>query len=407
MKEGRRFVVLGTVASNPYAGMAWMHMQIGAGLMNLGHDVHYIEATSVWPYDPVRKLKVDDTEYAAPYLARVAEGFGLGDRWALRRSFSDRVWVGPVAEKAEILLREADAVFNVAGATRLRTKEELEARRLVYYGTDPPTQEIKLAEGDRIVRRTIDQHDDFVTYGENIGTPASPVPPLPGLGARTRQPVLIDMWADGPPSREVYTTVANWKQEGNEVEFRGERYLWSKHHEFLRFIDLPGRTRVPIELAMGLADPAEVRPGFGDMVPAAGMTLEERRLLDEHGWTLADAHAFSTDPWSYRDYVRSSRGELSVAKDQNVRLRTGWFSERSACYLAAGRPVVTQDTGFGTVLPTGEGLFAFSTTEEAVGALEEVEADYERHSKAARAIAEEYFRAETVLSRLLEDLELA
>jgi len=137
------------------------------------------------------------------------------------------------------------------------------------------------------------------------------------------------------------------------------------------------------------------------------MTLEERRLLDEHGWTLADAHAFSTDPWSYRDYVRSSRGELSVAKDQNVRLRTGWFSERSACYLAAGRPVVTQDTGFGTVLPTGEGLFAFSTTEEAVGALEEVEADYERHSKAARAIAEEYFRAETVLSRLLEDLELA
>jgi hypothetical protein len=399
-----RIVVLGTLASNPYAGMAWMHMQIAAGLRRIGHDAYYVEATSVWPYDPIRKLKVDDADYAVPYLASVAERFGLADRWAYRRSFRDREWLGPIRSRVEPLLAQADAVLNVAGATRARTKEALEIGRLVYYGTDPPYQDLAFSQGDRIARRTIDQHDDFVTYGENIGTPESPVPPLPRLRARTRQPVLLDMWKDGPPSRDAFTTVCNWKQEGHDLEFRGEIYRWSKHHEFLKFIDLPLRTRMPLELAMGLQDASTVKPGFGEMIPAAGMTQEERTLLANNRWRLVDAHAFTTDPWPYRNYVQASRGEFSVAKDQNVRLRTGWFSERSACYLAAGRPVVTQDTGFGTVLPTGEGLFAFSTSDEALAALETIESDYGRHSRAARAIAEEYFRAETVLQRLLEDL---
>jgi hypothetical protein len=154
---------------------------------------------------------------------------------------------------------------------------------------------------------------------------------------------------------------------------------------------------------MGLGE-AKTEVAEGDLIPAMGMTVEERRLLDDHGWTLTDAHVLTTDPWPYRDYVRASRGEFSVAKDQNVRLRTGWFSERSACYLAAGRPVVVQDTGFGTVLPTGEGLFAFRTLDEAVAAFDAVERDYDRHSRAAREIAEEYFRAERVLEALLEDL---
>jgi hypothetical protein len=401
-----RLVVLGTIASNPYAGMAWMHMQIATGLLRLGHDVHYVEATSVWPYDPVRQLKVNDADYAAPYLARVCEGFGLGDRWAYRRSYADNVWVGPAAASAVELLRTADAVFNVAGATRLRTKEGLEAQRLVYYGTDPPLHEIKFAAGDAIVRRTIDQHDDFVTYGENIGTDRCAVPPLPNPRARTRQPVLLDLWQSDPPASRRFTTVTNWKQAGNDVEFGGARYGWSKHEELLKFVDLPRRTKVPIELATGLVDAALVKPGFGDLVPAVGMTAEERRLLDDNGWQLADAHAFTTDPWPYRDYIRGSAGEFSVAKDQNVRLRTGWFSERSACYLAAGRPVVTQNTGFGSVLPTGEGLFAFDTIDEILAGFDEIASDYERHSRAAREIAEEYFRAEKVLAKVLDDLGL-
>jgi hypothetical protein len=129
-----------------------------------------------------------------------------------------------------------------------------------------------------------------------------------------------------------------------------------------------------------------------------------RAILRLKGWKLADALAFSTDPWRYRDYVASSRGEFTVAKDLNVRLRTGWFSERSACYLAAGRPVITQDTGFGTVLPTGEGLFAFNSLDEVLEAFEAIESDYERHGRAAGEIGREYFSAERVLTRLLDDL---
>lgn len=399
-------IVLGTLASNPWAGMAWMHMQIAAGLQRLGHDVYYFEVTSDWPYDPIRQTKVNDSNYALPYLARVAEIFGLGDRWAYRRSYSDKEWFGLGRAKAEDLLVHADAVLNVAGATRLRTKEGLKVGRLIYFGTDPVYHEIAFAKGDKIARRTIDQHDDFVTYGENIGNADCPIPPLPRLRSKTRQPVLLDYWQAGPPSREEFTTVCNWKQGGRDIEYQGETYYWSKDREFLKFIDLPRRISVLIELAMGLADAKVTRPGFGDLVPALGMTEDERCGLASNGWRLIDAHAFTTDPWPYRDYIRASRGEFTVAKDQNVRLRSGWFSERSACYLAAGRPVITQDTGFGTVFPTGEGLFVFNTMEEILAAFAAINSDYERHSRAARAIAEEYFRAETVLAKVLDDLGL-
>jgi hypothetical protein len=401
----RRIVVAGTVAAHPYAGMAWMHMQIAAGLLRLGHDVYYIEATSTWPYNPVRKMRVNDSEYAVPYLARVAEGFQMGERWGYCRCYSDREWFGMSRERGEELLRTADAVLNISGASGLRATDGFKVGNLVYFGTDPVYHEIGLANAHEASMEIIGQHDSTVTYGENIGTPGCPIPPLPVLKARTRQPVLLDLWRDGEPSKSQFTTVCNWKQSGYEIQFQGETYHWSKHLEFLKFIDLPRRTTQPIELAMGLADSSEVRP-FRELIPAVGMSMEERRMLDENGWQLVDAHGFTTDPWHYRDYIRASRGEFTVAKDQNVRLRSGWFSERSACYLAAGRPVITQDTGFGDVLPTGEGLFAFNTTEQALAAIETVNSDYGRHSRAAYAVAEEYFKAEKVLAKLLKDLEL-
>src|SRR5207253_7355894 len=160
------------------------------------------------------------------------------------------------------------------------------------------------------------------------------------------------------------------------------------HLEYLKFIDLPRRIAQPLELATGLVQ----------------LCPDDVSLLTQNGWRLVDAHTFTLS--SYRDYIQASRGEFTVAKDANVRLRTGWFSDRSACYLAAGRPVITQDTGFSTILPTGEGLFAFNTMDEILSAFEAIECDYERHSRAARDIAEEYFKAETVLARLLNDLGL-
>ncbi len=364
-------------------------MQITAGLRRLGHDVYYFETTSAWPYDPIRAAYVSDSDYALAYLKRVAESFDLGNRWAYRRSYSDKAWFGLGRTKAEELLAHADAVLNVAGATRF-AEEGLKIGRLVYFGTDPGHHEIAFAEGDENVRALIEEHDDYVTYGENIGTPDCPIPPLPHLRSRTRQPVLLHLWQDRAPSNKAFTTVGNWRQTGRDIDFAAETYRWSKHHEFLKFIDLPRRIGEPIEFATGLAH----------------LTVEERQLLESNGWRLLDAHPFTTDPWPYRDYIRSSRGEFTVAKDLNVRLRSGWFSERSACYLAAGRPVITQDTGFGKTLPTGAGLFSFSTMEDIVTAFDAIHSDYQKHSRAARALAEEYFRAETVLAKVLEDLTL-
>jgi GT2 family glycosyltransferase len=196
----------------------------------------------------------------------------------------------------------------------------------------------------------------------------------------------MDFWRRRPGAREKLTTVGNWRQPWRDVILDGERYSWSKHDEFMKFIDLPQRTSQPFELALSSYDPAD------------------QQMLEGHGWQVRHALDFSTDPDAYRDYITGSRGEYSVAKDQNVRLRTGWFSDRSATYLAAGRPVINQDTGFSNVLPTGEGLFAFSTMDEILAAVEAINSDYERHARAAEEIAREYFAHDVVLGRLLADV---
>ncbi|MEK6710563.1 MAG: hypothetical protein AABZ64_08285, partial [Nitrospinota bacterium] len=181
-----------------------------------------------------------------------------------------------------------------------------------------------------------------------------------------------------------FTTVSHCKQANNDIEWEGKTYTWSKHTEFLRLSDLPRRTAQPLELALAADD------------------AESLALLRSKGWRVIDAAPISRDILPYRDYIRAARGEFTVAKEQNIRFRTGWFSDRSACFLAAGKPVVTQDTAFGEVLPLGEGLFAFGGMEEALAAIEAINADYPRHCRAARAVAEEHFRAERVLASLLE-----
>jgi hypothetical protein len=397
-----RFVVLGTMASNPYAGMAWMHMQIAAGLKRLGHDVWYIEATSSWPYDPVRGSKVCDSDYAVPYLKRTAEAFGLEGRWGFRQSFLDGKWLGLEQSRAEELLTTSDAVLNVTGSTYL-SREGLPAGRQVYLSTDPILPEVAYDARDPGTLTHLAEHRDSITYGENIGTPHCPLMPLPNLRGAMRQPVLLDLWRTEAPARSTYTTIGNWKQVGLDLQFRGETYRWSKHHEFMKILDLPRRCGRPIELAMNPSRRTEVKPEHREDVPSLGLATSDHEQLHSHGWTITDA-GFSADPWKYREYICSSRGEFTVARDMHVRLKSGWFSERSACYLAAGRPVITQDTGFGTVLPTGEGLFAFQTMDDILTAFDAIESDYLRHCNAAREIAEEFFRAETVLAKMLADL---
>lgn len=401
----RRLIVLGTVGSNPFPGMAWMHMQIAAGLKRLGHEVYYFETTSAWPYNPSCKRRLDNSDYAISFLTQVVEQFGLGDCWAYRRSYSDKAWFGMDKGAAEELLAHADAVLNITGATRL-AEEGLVAGRLILVGTDPVFHEIGYMKNDPAIRSLIQEHDDIVTYGENIGNPDCPIPALPRLRAKMRQPILLDMWEEQAPPRKVFTTICNWKQDGRDIEFLGETYYWSKHHEFLKFLDLPQRSAQPVELAMNLSDPESIKPGVSEAVRAPGAQSDERSLLRTMGWQLVDTRGLNDDLSLYRKYISTSRAEFTVAKDQNVRLKTGWFSERSACYLAAGRPVITQDTGFGKFIPTGRGLFEFNTMDDILTAFEAINSDYDKHARAAREIASEYFKAETVLARLLADLGL-
>jgi hypothetical protein len=184
-----------------------------------------------------------------------------------------------------------------------------------------------------------------------------------------------------------FTTIATWKQS-NDITWNNQTYTWSKDRQFLQYLDLPARSGQAFELALARSDAQSIA------------------LLESHGWAVSDALSLTRDILPYRSFIVGSRGEFTVAKEQYVRLHTGWFSDRSACYLAAGRPVITQDTGFGKYLPVGQGLFSFTTMEEVLAALEAVSSDYQRHARAARAIAEEYFAAEAVVGRLLEDLGL-
>ena len=396
-------VVAGTLASDPYAGMAWMHMQLVLGLIRLGHQVYYYETTSAWPYHPILQTRVDNPDYALSYLEKVCASFGINDRWAYRTSYSNKEWFGPVKNTAEDYLANADLVFNVSGSTKFE-KEGLKTGRLVYYGTDPVYHEIKFAQGDAATISIINEHDDIITFGENIGNADCLIPPLPRLKAKTRQPVILDYWKGGKPLKNGFTTVGNWKQVGRDLEFLGDTYFWSKHHEFLKYLDLPKRINQPIELAMNLASLATIHHREGTEVASMGFAVDEFDLLTSNGWQLVDGPSFTTDPWKYRDYILGSKAEFTFAKDQNIRLQSGWFSERSACYLAAGKPVITQDTGFGRILPTGKGLFAFNTMEDIINAVETIHSDYEVHSKAALEIAEAYFSAEIVLQKLLNDL---
>ncbi|HEU5323711.1 MAG TPA: hypothetical protein VFX28_23105, partial [Methylomirabilota bacterium] len=215
--------------------------------------------------------------------------------------------------------------------------------------------------------------------------PDCPVPPGPFAWRVTRPPVLADLWETAAPAGAAFTTVATWRNVGKDVEFRGERYVWSKDVNFRRFIDAPRRTGAAFEVALESAD------------------LDAPARLRARGWSVVEARAVSRDVEVYRDYVRGSRGEFTVAKDLVVRTRSGWFSDRSACYLAAGRPVITQDTGLGSHVPTGRGLFAFRTLDDVAAAVQAIAADPARHAAAARELAREYFGAERLLGAILAD----
>jgi hypothetical protein len=382
-----RIVVLGMMGRTPFAGVAWQVLHYLEGLRRLGCEVHYVEDTGEWPYDPERNTVTDDPRYTLAYIRRLLEWVGLSDRWAYVAPGGEPH--GPAAQDLPGLYAQADALINLTGATVLHD-EQLAVPLRLYVETDPVLPQIEIALGRPFTRELLDAHTHHFTYGENLGAADCAVP-VAGLGFEylpTRQPVVLDWWeqpANGAPREQLrFTTVASWRQTGKDIEWKGETYYWSKDREFLKLLDLPGRVASGLELALSYDG--------DEKVPAR---------LRAHGWAVTDGFGMSREIGPYRDYVRGSPAEFTVAKDQNVRLRSGWFSDRTACYLAAGRPAVTQDTAFGNALPVGEGLLAFTTLDEAVAAIEAIESDYSRHARAASELAREHFAAERVLGRML------
>ena len=383
----KRIVVMGFMGSMPIAGVIWQHVHYIVGLQRLGHDVYYVEDSARLPYNPQTFEVGEDYTYAAQVLARLADEFGFKNRWGFcARYLSDNPTTGLRLTRIRQLYLEADAILNICG-TQEFNDDLRRSNSILYIESDPAVEQIKV---DKRIRPTIEYlkaHRALFTFGENIGTDRFPVPLHKLRWLPTRQPVVTDLWKTGrvPAAAAVFTSVANWSTSGlKDIEWRGEKYLWSKSREFLRFIAAPKKADEPMELATDIKDE------------------RTRDKFVQNGWRFRGPHEMSVDYWQYRDYIRRSKGEFTVAKDQYVRLRTGWFSDRSACYLAAGRPVITQQTGFTDHYGGEGGLFAFRSLGDIVEAVRQVKADYRKHSRAARAVACETFEAQKVVGQILD-----
>ena len=384
-----KLVVWGLLGAFPFGGMTWQALHHVAGLRRLGFDVWYVEDSDRPVRDAETWAPIWDCVANVKFLARYMDKIGLGDRWVFRVPGDAEQCYGALdVTGLSRLYREADAVLNVCGAQEWLPKHE-QIQCLVYLETDPVEKQVQVAEGDQQVISMLDKYDYLFTYGENFGATDCKVPIVRYRWYPTRPPVCIDWWHTSNTQQEnaPISTVMVWGHGHKNVVWNGEIWRWSKNYEFRRFVTLPLRVSTPFEVAVW------------------GMRELDENLLRSHKWRIRSSSELN-EPGTYRDYIRGSLAEFTACKEQVVKPRPGWFSDRSACYLAAGKPVVLQDTGFSNVLPTGEGLFSFATEDEAVSAIETITADYEKHSKAAAEIANQYFAAERVLGALLGTIGL-
>jgi hypothetical protein len=379
-----KIIVFGIIFWYPLAGVTYQFLHYLIGLRRLSYDVYYIEDSGRWIYDPIKFDFSPDASRNVASIAPILEAHGFAGRWAFRGNYPEGRCYGMSEEQILRLYREADAALNVTASQELQ-EEHMAIPRRVYVESDPFAVQIKVAQGDESTLAALDAHDIYFSFGENLGAPDCTVPVVRYKWLPTRQPVLMDLWENPfpPNSTAPYTTITTWHNKGKSIVYEGEKYYWTKDREFMRFIDLPKRRAVNFELAVVVNEDTE-------------------RTLRGNGWSLVDSLPISTDVNAYREYIQRSRGEFTVAKDQVVRPVTGWFSDRSASFLAAGRPVVTHETGFSKFLPTGKGLFGFLTMEDILAAVDVIESDYEGACRAAREVAAEYFAADKVLGSLME-----
>lgn len=404
-----RIIVTGLIAQHPcLGGISWHYLQYLLGLKRLGHDVYYFEDSGQWPYNFDGGATGNDwVSYECSenvdYLDSLMRRFGLENRWSYRFPIRNQ-WYGLSDSRRGQVLNNANLLLNVSGSLEFPDHYR-QVETLVYIDTDPVFTQVKLARGPVEFRKRVDVHDVHFSYGERL----TDIVPATGHNWQpTRQPIELCEWNPSNPPRDVFTTVMNWTSY-KPLIYDGQSY-GQKDVEFCRFLDLPMKSAPTVfEIALSNVEHANWRTEIADFSPAfIELTRQQKdwsagELLLHAGWRVTDAKRACGDFDSYRSYIERSKAEWSVAKNGYVRGQPGWFSERSACYLASGRPVVVQDTGFSKVFPVGNGILAFATIEEATAAIEKIVTDYERQSAAARAMAEDYFASERVLNRLIEE----
>jgi hypothetical protein len=368
-----RILFAGIIARYPFGGVTWCSLMYLLGLRALGHDVFYIEDTGECVYDPVQNTRATDPSYGTAYVHEALAPLGFGDRWTFVNY--DGTYHGRSADDVRRFCSDAELFVNLSGGSWFWRDEYLRIPKKIFIDSDPAFTQLAIAKQEPWYVDFFRRFDRLFTFGSNIGTPACAVPVGGFVWRPTWQPVTLDDWTTAREPRDRFTTIMTWKIE-SFADVGG-----NKDQEFLRFIDLPSRTPQRFELAIN----------------------GPQALLREHGWETVDAMRVSRTPAGYRDFIHGSKAEFGVAKHTYVATGSGWFSDRTECYLAAGRPAVVQDTGWTAHLPSGDGLFGFADPEGALAAIDAVNADYPRHARRAREVAAEHFDARRVLPRLLED----
>lgn len=397
------------VGSPEFGGHAWVYLQYALGLRDLGCDVYWLER-----FHPTGDAD-RDAQLRSIFRARMAR-HGLEDRTLLYTAGApgaQPVFLERPAAEVDALLRRAELLlnFHYAMAPELLAR----FRRTALVDIDPGLLQWWLATGQIRVAR----HDLHFTIGETVGGPDARFPDCGLAWTRIRPPIWLPAWPVAfDPDARAFTTVSSWWGGGGSGEWvtdgRDVCYENNKRASFLAFVDLPRRTRETLELALSIGEgdppettakePSEWRPERPAPVDATDYVGDARdvALLRRYGWRVRDAREVSGSPEDFRAYVRQSRGEFSCAKPSCMAFQNAWISDRTLCYLASGKPVVVQDTGPSATLPNGLGMFRFRTLEQAAEALESVGADYEKHCRAAREIAEAQFDSRLVLPRLLD-----
>ena len=381
-------IVTGLISRFPVGGNTWAYLQYVLGLKKLGYDAYYLEdSTDFLCYNLKLNMTDRNLDYCTNYLHKVmnSKRINLGNKWALRVG---NECYGMSETEIVNLCRDAELLINVSGsvlvepwvANRWQEDDQLnvlslernEYKRIdkrVFIDTDPGFNQFKFVsdpEHKDYGSKSFASHDVFFTFAENIGAPECEVPTCGFSWNKTRQPIVMDMWESKiDPALAKFTSVMNWSAYKPITYY--EQIYGQKDIECRKFIDLPHLTDPKIELAM-----------IGGIKP--------KELLD-HGWRLVSGIANERrDMWAYQRYIQRSRAEWSVAKNIYVKTRCGWFSERSACYLASAKPVLAQNTGFSKYLPCGKGLMTFEDMNGILKGIDEINSDYVAHCKAAERL---------------------